>query len=99
MEKKFTSEMVDMLANKLSIGLSPQENEMVLGEFDKIDESISLLETLPNIKEVEPMSWCLDRCADELREDVAEESLPLDDAFANCDKTTDREVEIVRVVA
>lgn len=99
MEKKFTAEMVDMYADKLLIGLSKEENDSVLKEFDKIDANISILEKIPNIETVEPMSWCLDRCVDTLRDDVARESIPLDDAFRNCDKTTDREVEIVRVVA
>ena len=45
------------------------------------------------------MSWCLDRCVENLREDVPCESIPLDKAFQNCDRTTDREIEIARVVA
>lgn len=97
-EKKFTTEDVDMYADKLLIGLSREENSMVLEEFGEIDNSIALLETIPNIKEVEPMSWCLDRCVDSLREDVVEESIPLDDALANSDCTSDREVEVLKVV-
>ncbi len=99
MEKKFTTEMVDMYAEKLLIGLTPEENKMVLDDFEKTDADIARLEKLPGVKDVEPMAWCLDRCVECLREDVAEDSTPLDDAFVNCDKTTDREVEIVRVVA
>ena len=99
MNKNFTNETVDMLANKLLIGLSPEENAMVLNEFDSIDESIALLETIPGIEKVEPMSWCLDRCATSLREDTIEKSVPLDDLLANSDLTTDREIEVVKVVA
>lgn len=99
MKKEFTSEMVDSYADKLLIGLTRDENAMVLDEFGKIDDSIALLETIPNIAEVEPMSWCLDRCIDSLREDVIEESIPIDDALANSDRTTDREIEVPRVVA
>ena len=40
---KFTAEMVDNYADKLLIGLTPEENEMVLNEFDAIDESINLI--------------------------------------------------------
>jgi len=34
MERKFTKEMVDDYADKLLIGLTEEENKMVLEEFD-----------------------------------------------------------------
>ena len=37
---KFTSEMVDMYAEKLLIGLTKEENEMVLNEFDVIENTM-----------------------------------------------------------
>ena len=40
MEKKFTTEMVDMYAEKLLIGLTPEENKMVLDDFEKTDADI-----------------------------------------------------------
>ena len=51
---KFTKELVDNLADKLLIGLSDEENEMVLSEFDKIDENIDLI--IPNMTEEVNMS-------------------------------------------
>lgn len=98
MDKIFTSEKVDMYAEKLLIGLSREENAMVLDEFEDIDKNIALLETIPNIKEVEPMSWCLERNVEDLREDTVEESIPIDDLLSNSDVTTDREIEILKVV-
>ncbi len=99
MEKKFTSEMVDMYADKLLIGLTPEENKMVLDEFEIIDKNFKVLESIPGIEDVEPMSWGLDRCVESLDEDVVEESVPLEDALANSDETTDREIIVKRVVA
>jgi aspartyl/glutamyl-tRNA(Asn/Gln) amidotransferase C subunit len=96
--KRFTSEMVDQYADRLLIGLSPEENKMVLDEFDVIDKNIDILTTIEGLENVEPMSWCLDRCADALREDVVEESIPIEDALRNSDDTTDREIEVPRVV-
>ena len=46
MSKKFTKELVDDLADKLLIGLSSEENEMVLSEFDEIDANIDLINEL-----------------------------------------------------
>ena len=39
---KFTSEMVDDYADKLLIGLTKEENQMVLDEFDIIDKNIDI---------------------------------------------------------
>lgn len=96
--KEFTSEMVDDYANKLLIGLTKEENKMVTDEFGVIDKNFKILESIPGLKEVEPMSWCLDRTIDNLREDVIEESIAIDDLLANSKNTTDREIEVPKVV-
>ncbi len=98
MSKKFTAEMVDDYADKLLIGLTKEENKMVLDEFEIIDRNIDIINEIPNIEKVEPMSWCLDDFEFELREDVVEESIPIDDLLKNCDLYNDREVEVPKVV-
>lgn len=95
---KFTSEMVDIYADKLMIGLTREENEMVLHEFDEIDQQIDLINAIPNISDVEPMTHCLDDFEYVLREDVPEESVPVEDLLANCDDKTDTEVVVPKVV-
>lgn len=95
---KFTSEMVDDYANKLLIGLTLEENKMVLDEFDVIDKNLDLVNKIPNISDVEPMTHCLDDFEFELREDVAEESIPIDDLLRNCDETDGDEVQVPKVV-
>lgn len=100
MAKKFTSEMVDMYADKLLIGLSREENEMVLEEMGEIDADLNkYINNLAGIETVEPMSWCLDREITTLRDDEIEESIPIEKALANSDRTTDREIEIPKVVS
>ena len=95
---KFTKEMVDEYANKLLIGLTAEENQMVLDEFSVIDESINVINNIKDIDKVEPMTHCLDDFAYELREDEVIESVDIDDLLSNCDAHTDREVEIPKVV-
>ena len=85
---KFTKELVDDLADKLLIGLSDEENEIVLSEFDEID----------GIRDAEPMTHCLDDFVYELREDVAVDSVPIEDLLANSDDTEDREIVVPKVV-
>ncbi len=97
--QKFTREMVDDYADKLLIGLTEEENKMVLDEFEIIDSTIDIINEIPNIEKVEPMTHALDNFEYELREDVPEESVPLDELLANCDDVTaDGEVQVPRVV-
>ena len=95
---KFTKEMVDDYADKLLIGLTPEENQMVLDEFAIIDTNIDLINEIPNIENVEPMTHCLDNFICDFREDVVEESIPIDELLANCDGNDGQEVEVPRMV-
>ena len=95
---KFTKEMVDDYADKLLIGLTEEENKQVLDEFEIIDSTIDIINEIPNISSVEPMTHCLDNFIYELREDVKEESVPIEELLQNCDLYTDREVEVPKVV-
>lgn len=95
---KFTAEMVDDFAEKLLIGLSREENKMVLDEFDIIDADLNLVNEIPNINEVEPMTHTLDDFEYVLREDVVEESIPISDLLKNCDETEGNEVVVPKVV-
>lgn len=95
---KFTDKMVDEYALKLLIGLSEEENKKVLDEFDKIDRQIDLINEIPDIDKVEPMTHTLDDFCFELREDEAEESENIEDLLANSDEHTEREVEVAKVV-
>ena len=70
---KFTKEMVDDYADKLLIGLTEEENKMVLDEFNIIDKDIAKVMEIDNIESVEPMTHTLDDFVYELREDVKEE--------------------------
>ena len=95
---KFTKEMVDSYADKLLIGLTPEENEMVLSEFDVIDKDLDLVNSIDGIDKVEPMTHTLDDFVYELREDVIEESVPIDKLLANSDEVEDYEIVVPKVV-
>ena len=95
---KFTEEMVYDYANKLLIGLSSEENKRVLDEFEAIDRQIDLINKIPNIEDVEPMTHTLDEFEFELRDDEALESEDIEDILANSDEHTEREIEVPKVV-
>ncbi|MBP3635874.1 MAG: hypothetical protein J6J17_05450 [Bacilli bacterium] len=98
MDKKFTKEMVDEYADKLLIGLTDEENKMVLDEFEIIDETINTINEIEGIEKIEPMTHTLDDFEYELREDIVEESIPIEELLSNCDVHSAREVEVPKVV-
>lgn len=95
---KFTSKLVDDLANKLLIGLSKEENDLVLREFELIDASMQVIANMKGIDDVEPMTHALDDAEIILREDIPEESIPIDELLKNCKVVEDREIVVPRVV-
>ena len=94
----FTKEMVDDYADKLLIGLTDEENKMVLDEFEIIDKNIDLINEIEGIEQVEPMTHTLDDFTYELREDVVEDSIPIEELLQNCDDYEGREVVVPKVV-
>ena len=95
---KFTKEMVDSYADKLLIGLTEEENKLVLDEFDIIDANLDLVNKIPDIESVEPMTHTLDDFEYELREDVVVESTPIEDLLANAGETDGDEIQVPKVV-
>ena len=98
MRKKFTKKMVNDYADKLLIGLTKEECNMVLEEFSIIDETINKINNIKDIEKVEPMTHCLDRYITELRTDEPEESIPIEELLQNCDQQKKKEVELPKVV-
>lgn len=97
-ENKFTKEIVNSYADKLLIGLTEEETNMVLEEFNTIDEAINTINQIEGLDKVEPMTHCLDDFIYELREDIPEESIPVEELLQNCDDKTTREVKVPKVV-
>ncbi len=95
---KFTKEMVDDYADKLLIGLTDEENKMVLDEFDIIDANLDLVNEIPNISSVTPMTHCLDDFVYELRDDVIVPSVPIPELLRNAGETDGDEIQVPKVV-
>ncbi|MBO4246184.1 MAG: Asp-tRNA(Asn)/Glu-tRNA(Gln) amidotransferase subunit GatC [Bacilli bacterium] len=95
---EFNESTIDKLADLLMIGLTPEENKMILDEFAIIDKNIDKINNIKGIENIKPMTHCLDDFKCELREDIAENSPSIDDLLANCKKVDGREVEVPKVV-
>lgn len=98
MNNNFTKETIEKLANLLEIGLSEDEANMVLEEFDVIDKNINKITSIPELKSIEPMTHALDDFEYILREDEAKEPLKIDDILKNAGKTSGDEIEVLKVV-
>ena len=95
----FTKEKIDKYAKDLLIGLTDKERDMIQEEFDVIEKNINLINEIPNIKDVEPLSYPFEMYVDDLREDSDEgEKIDIDDLLSNCDVVEGREVEVPKVV-
>ena len=98
MESKFTPEKIEKLANLLMIGVTEEEKKMVSEEFEKIDSDINKLNDIEYLKDIEPMTHCLDDFEVDLREDVVENMITTEDALSNCDDVDYDCVSVPKVV-
>ena len=94
----FNKYIIKNLSDKLLIGLTEKDYEIILNEFDNIKKNMDLINNIPDIDKVEPLSFPFELENIELREDVANESINIDDLLSNCDNHTDREIEVPKVV-
>lgn len=95
---KFTKELVDQYADKLLIGLTEEENKNVLDEFEIIDKNMNLINEIPNIDDVSPMTHTLDDFEFILSDDQCEESITIPELMKNCDSYDGLLVEVPKVV-
>ena len=96
---KIAKEMIDDYASKLLIGLTDEERELIASEFEEIEKNMDLINEIPNIKDVEPLSFPFEMEVDDLRDDeVVCEEIPIEVLLRNCDRVDGREVEVPKVV-
>ena len=95
----FTKEKINDYADKLLIGLTEEEESMIQKEFDEVEKNMDLINEIPNIKDVEPLSYPFEMVLDDLRRDDASiEALPIEELLQNCEAYDGREVEVPKVV-
>lgn len=95
---KITEEIVNICAEEILLELTPEENKLLIDEFEIIDKEFDIVNTIPNIDKAQPMTHCLDEFEVELRQDEVEDSVPIEDLLKNSDETTYREIELPKVV-
>ena len=92
--------MIDKYADTLLIGLTDEERKMIQEEFETIEKNMDFINQIPNIKEIEPLSYPFEMYIEDLRDDsVSGEEIQIDVLLRNCDRVEGREVEVPKVVA
>lgn len=94
----FTKDIINDYADKLLIGLTEEENELLLREFDVINDNMSKINNVKGLENVEPLHFPQDLMVKEIRDGRTLRMIDIEDALKNCDDYIDREVEIIRVV-
>ncbi len=95
-----TGQMIDKYANTLLIGLTDEERTMIQEEFVDIEKNMDLINEIPNIKDIEPLSYPFEMYVEDLRDDNIEaEEIDINVLLRNCDRVEGREVEVPKVVA
>ena len=96
--KPINKQVLKDAAKKLLFDMEEEQYDTLLKEFDFVLEHISILESIPNIDDVEPMVFPYDITTTYLREDVANEPLPRDLALQNTEDVVDGQVSLPRVI-
>ena len=96
--KKVNKETLKIAANKLMCDMSEQEYEILLKEFEVLQEQMSLIASIEGIDKVSPMTFPFEVTTSYLREDVASEPLNRDDALKNAKDVVDGQIRLPKVV-
>ena len=85
-------------AHKLMFDMDEEEYQTLQEEFDVILEQMELIEKIPNIKEVEPMTFPFPLEEAALREDEIGEYLTVDEVLSNVKHQVRDQVKVPKVV-
>lgn len=85
-------------AKKLMFDMKEEEYTTLQEEFDIILKQMDLIEKIPNIKDVEPMTFPFKNEDVSLREDVVGDYLTVGEVLSNVKHQIDDQVKVPKVV-
>ena len=91
-------EMLKKYAKLLMFDMKEEEYETLQEEFDIILKQMDLIEQIPNIKDVKPMTFPFINTDASLREDEVKDYLTTGEVLANAKHQVDDQVKIPKVV-
>ena len=96
--KPINKQILKDAAKKMMFDMEEEQYETLLKEFDLVLEQISILESIPNIDEVEPMVFPYEITTTYLREDAIEEPLTREEALRNTKEVINGQIALPRVI-
>ena len=94
----FNREDIINYADKLLIGLSDEEADTILSEFELIDQNIDQINKIDGLSEIEPSFMPFDLYESVLREDEVKPSVDVDEILSNTKEKIGREIKVPKVV-
>ena len=96
--KPISKETLQIAASKLFFRLDNPQIEVLLKEFEIIKKQIDIISSLPNVDEVEPMTFPFEIKDSFMREDEVERPLTKNDVLKNAKETEDGQIILPKVV-
>ena len=91
-------ETLKVLANKLMFTMNEEEYDTLLDEFEVILKQMDLIGKIPNISEVEPMTFPYKNEDVNLREDEVKDYLTVGEVLENTKYQVNDQVKVPKVV-
>lgn len=97
--KKVDKDVLKDAASRLLFDMKDEEYDTLLDEFDIITRQLKLMDDIPGLNEVEPMSFPYDLKISLLREDVVGKNiLSKEEVLSEAKDVRDGQIELPKVV-
>ncbi len=96
--KEITMDVLHDAAHRLLFDMSEEEYATLMEEFKTLIKQMDTIGKIKGLDEYEPMTFPFPCETSFLREDIAEEPLPRDEALANAGSKLDGQIKLPKVV-
>lgn len=96
--KPVNKDVLKLAASKMMFEMSDQEYDALIKELNVFIKQAEIIGQIPNIDDVEPMTFPFDVSTTYMREDVVEEPLSNEEALKNASDVKDGQIRLPKVV-
>lgn len=96
--KKVDINVLKDAANRLLFGMSEEEFQTLLHEFDILVKQMELIGEVDGLENYSPMTFPFDASTSYLREDIAGNTLDTSEALKNAKNVKDGQIKLPKVV-
>ena len=96
--KPVSKEVLQIAASKMMFEMSDEQYDALIKELNGFLKQVELIGEIPNIDNVEPMTFPFDVTTTYLREDIVEAPLTNEEALKNASDVEDGQIRLPKVV-